>query len=66
VGVKKSKDLRLTYKSVDGELRAVVVQVQHVEEDGADRVEVQIVSDEAPVHVATIVKPSLKRRVKAR
>jgi hypothetical protein len=65
VGVKKSKDLRLTYKSVDGALRAVVVQVQHVQEDGADRVEVQIVSDDAPVHVATIVKPNVKRRARA-
>jgi hypothetical protein len=65
VGVKKSKDLRLTYKSLSGDLRAVVVQVQHVQEDGEDRVEVQVVSDEAPVHVATIVKPNVKRRVKA-
>lgn len=56
-GVKKAKELRFAYKDVEGALRAVVIQVQHVQ-DGADRIEIQVSSDHAPVHIVTILPPS--------
>lgn len=61
MSVKKSKELRFAYKGVDGELRAVVFQVQHRQEDGEDRVAVQVLSEHAPVDVEVFHKPRVKR-----
>lgn len=61
MSVKKSKELRFAYKAADGELRAVVFQVQHQQDDDGDRVHVQVVSEHAPVDVEVFLKPKLKR-----
>lgn len=64
--VKKARELRFAYEDKDGALRAVVIHVQHVREKGDDRVDVQVVSDHAPVEVRTLVKPALKKAPRAR
>lgn len=64
--VKKARELRFAYEDKDGALRAVVIQVQHIREKGGDRVDVQVVSDHAPVDVRTLVRPSLKKTPRVR
>lgn len=59
MAVKKAKELRFAYEDVGGKLRAVVIQVQH-HQDERDRIEVQVSSEGAPVHVTTVVPPSQK------
>lgn len=60
MAVKKSRELRFTYKDSDGKLRAVLFQVQH-DDKGGDHVRVQVVSDHAPVEVEVFHKPTVKR-----
>lgn len=60
MAVKKSRELRFTYKDADGKLRAVLFQVQH-DDKGGDHVKVQVVSDHAPVEVEVFHKPTVKR-----
>lgn len=61
MNVKKTKEYQFTYKDADGALRAVVLQVQHVQGDGDDRVRVQVVSEHAPVDVEVFERPRVKR-----
>lgn len=64
--VKKARELRFAYEDKDGALRAVEIHVQHVREKGEDRVDVQVVSDHAPVEVRTLVRPALKKTPRSR
>lgn len=59
--VKKTKELQFTYQAHDGALRAVVLQVQHHQDGGDDRIHVQVVSEHAPVEVEVFQEPGVKR-----
>ncbi|MCW8138820.1 MAG: hypothetical protein KIT58_07940 [Planctomycetota bacterium] len=61
MSVKKSRELRFTYEDADGALRAVVLQVQHQRDGGADKVKVQVLSEHAPVEVEVFERPKVKR-----
>jgi hypothetical protein len=61
MAIKKTREHRFTYKDADGELRAVLIQVQHDQTKGEDRVKVQVASEHAPVEVEVFNKPALKR-----
>jgi hypothetical protein len=45
MSLKKEKEFRFTFQDTDGVLRSVILQAQHFQEDGHDRVAVFASSD---------------------
>jgi len=57
VGLKKGKDFRFAWQDADGELRVVVIRAEHHEEDGVDRVTVNVSGDGVPLEAKMFSHP---------
>ena len=66
MSIKKSKDVRFTFQDASGAFRAVVVQVQHLQEKGTDRIAVIATSDGVPIEATARIGAAAGNKVKTK
>lgn len=66
MGLKKHKEFRFAWQDAEGNLRAVVIQAEHHEQDGTDQITVNITGDGVPIEARVFDQGRDKPVVKTR
>lgn len=66
MSIKKSKDVRFTFQDAAGALHVVHIQLQHLQEDGRDRVSVIATSDGVPIEATARISRAAGNKVKTK
>jgi hypothetical protein len=66
LGIKKSKEIQFAFQDASGAIRAIHVQVLHLQEKGQDRIQVIATSDGVPIEATARIGASRGNKVKTK